>query len=212
MTNFFHWLDKEHNNSLYELMTNQLYTAVLGSIIYMLFDWCYTIYEKNIFTEDTYIRTAFLLVAVSFYLADYYYIKGSKPYRKWHFLFDVVFLVCMLYSVKSLNVDEKEMTSLNTNNFLKVKISYTVFLGLYLLWDIRELVGVWNTKKEQFHYYIEVILWEVISLLLLFFFCKESEIKLLLTLIFTTLWFCLLSFRKSKHQSIKSWINTPFSA
>ena len=38
------WIDKEHSKGLYELMTNQIYTAVLGSIIYMFFDWGFSIY------------------------------------------------------------------------------------------------------------------------------------------------------------------------
>jgi hypothetical protein len=168
MKGFISWFDTKDNKGWHDLMTNQIYTAVLGSIIYMFFDWGYKVinYQESISSyNDIFLRTSFLFVGIIFYISDFYYIKGSEPYRKWHFLLDLIFMGCMLYSAKLLNIDsEDKLNNLPPINIIGIVKSYLIFLTLYLLWDIRELIAVWNAKKDQKEYYFEVLLWEIISI------------------------------------------------
>ena len=207
MNKIWNWLDNGHTKGAYELMTNQIYTAVLGSIIYMLFDWGYKVFNNQITAPDIFIRTMFLVVGIAFYLSDYYYIKGSNPYRKWHFVFDLGFMICMLYSTKLLNVDSQstELKMLSDKELIGINMSYIIFLILYLAWDIRELIYIWNKQTEQRNYYFEVIIWEVLSLLSLSFIYKKNEcysVTLLIVLVVSTIWFCFLSYRKGEHKCI----------
>ena len=192
-----------HNEGLYELMTAQLYTAVLGSIIYLLFDWFYTVYNSEIFNIDILERTFLLLLVIAFYLSDYYYIKGSKPYRKWHFIFDLVFMTCMLISAKVLNVEQKDnnLNALPPINLYIIKKCFLTFLYLYLFWDIRELIAVFNDNKEQRGFYYEVILWEALSIISFSSF-SDNFFSISIVLLISTLWFCFISYRKLNHTTI----------
>ncbi len=205
MKQFIKWLDSEHNEGLHELMTNQVYTAVLGTIIYMLFDWVYKIYINRVFNFDIFIRTAYLLVGIAFYLSDFYYIKNSKPYRIWYFLFDLVFMICMLYSAKVLNIEyAHDVKKLPPFHLGQVRYSYIIFLVLYTFWDIRELISSYRKKEETLGYFIEVIIWDFSSLAALFLIpsgLKFQGLTLLIILILSTIWFGSIATRKSTHES-----------
>jgi hypothetical protein len=206
MNKIWNWLDKGHSKSAYELMTNQIYTAVLGSIIYMLFDWCFNLYYNKIDAPDYLVRTMFLIIGVVFYLSDYYYIKGSNPYRNWHFVFDIIFMFCMLYSTKLLGLNsQSENTNLSPNVLKEINVSYIIFLILYLIWDIRELIDIWIKSKEQRKYYYEVVVWQTISIFTLFIIYLRQDGNpdaLIIALSLSTTWFCFLSYRKQELKSI----------
>lgn len=200
MSKILDFLDKKHNEGLYELMTSQLYTAVLGSIIYLLFDWCYTVYISSLsINEDIIIRALYLLIVIAFYISDFYYIKGTRPYRKWYFILDVLFLIFMLITVKGLNLEVNNLSKLSPLNLNLIKNCFLLFLFLYLLWDIRE----YNVCKEvQKNYYTEVILWEIVSMILILTISLKyfNVISLLIVLLLITIWFCSISYRKKEHK------------
>lgn len=203
MNKLINWLDKNHEKGLYELMTNQFYTAVLGSIIYIFFEWIYKLYLIKDYNTEILFRSIFLVSIIAFYISDYYYIKGSKPYRKWHFCFDIGFLVCMLFSVKFLNIEalKENINDLPPINLEGIKLCYLIFLTLYFIWDCRELYANRNIIISR-NYYIEVVSWEVMSIIALIFIYSENESaeKLFTIITISTIWFCFISYRKSNHQ------------
>ncbi|MEI6681525.1 MAG: hypothetical protein WCO44_02795 [Bacteroidota bacterium] len=207
MRKFKNWLDTVHNKGLQHLMTEQLYTAVLGTIIFMLFDWGYTVINGKIFNSGVLIRTLFLLAGVAFYLSDYYYIKGSKIYRKWYFLFDFIFMICMLYMVKTVYFDIREKAALHEINMEGIRTSYLVFLFLYLIWDCRELRFSLTHDRVAVRYYYEVVLWEILSLICLLLIRDVADDHpwfLLAVLYASTIWFASISGRKENQRH--SWV------
>lgn len=186
-------------------MTNQIYPAVLGTLVYMLFDWGYFAYSNfaQIQPAEFYFKTAVLLLLVIFYLSDFYYIKWSKPYRKFHFFFDIIFMICMIISAKVLKVDTTggQVLRLNIEDLNILRYCFLVFLGLYAVWDFIE-ISAKSTKSDTKPYYFEVIVWECISIGLILFsllYRNGDRNFLLISLVISTAWFCLISYRKKNH-------------
>jgi hypothetical protein len=209
--NIIKWIDQDHNEDLHKLMTSQLYTAVLGSIIYIFFDWGYKVLiADDGLTEDILIRTLFLLVCIVFYISDFYYIDGSNPYRKWHFFLDFIFMACMFYSAKTLYVDASSLSNLPDIQLGGVRNSYILFLILYFVWDLREFRATFKepARKIQRNYYWEVIIWEFITIISLLLHCKiadKNQWLLLAIIALATAWFAFISRRKSRHMSLHQW-------
>lgn len=206
------WFDEGHNEKWHKLMTDQIYTAVLGSIIYLIFEWLYLVLNNadKIHFEDGLIKTLILTICIVFYLCDYYYIKWTNPYRKWYFFLDLVFMGCMFFTVKSLGLEFKDdKTTLLNIQFESIVIAFGIFYILYLVWDCRELSA--SKTVELKNYYKEVIVWEIISIILLLLNWFFHNIYLLIVCLFiSTIWFVFITIRKEKHISSK-FINLFFN-
>lgn len=99
-------------------MVNQIYPAVLGTLIYMSFDFLFSCSRSvfhfwktycqhpfplaNIFNGNVIIVLLLVVVTLAFYLSDLFYIEFTREYRRWFFLLDILFLICMLFTIRFL--------------------------------------------------------------------------------------------------------------
>lgn len=133
-----------------------IYPAVLGTILYELFDTVAQILKGQApFNLIVFIKCSLLVIAIGFYVADYLYIVFSKRYYWWAFLCDIVFLL-MLY-VMVIAVDLDNAYNLPHNKI--VLLCAFVFLLVYLVWDGYEFLTLPRGKERNF--YRSVVFWEV---------------------------------------------------
>jgi hypothetical protein len=158
-------LDK---NGLKGFMTNQIYPAFLGTIIFLIFQQVLTqiliikegLFSGNIPHVNGLLLYKFILVlsTLIFYYADYYYIQFTNNYRKLFFFFDLIFCVLMLASVVFLNFDNNKIP-----NVYAILLCYLIFMVLYLWWDTSEMNRT-EDKKEKEYYKNRVIQFEKFSI------------------------------------------------
>ena len=200
MGNQYKTIGMKNYQGLKDFMTGQLYPAILGSIIYIVYD------KINELVSNPQ-KGLLLLCSLMFFYCDFYYIKHTKIYRWWFFLLDVGFLLLLVLAIKSINAESNSAISVHDIIFY-----YVIFLDLYLFWDSRELINIYNNKapksqlfkisvRNEILFYICEISWEFISIVLLivlYFVLPDSDFALIVSLFTVTLLFLVLSFWKWK--------------
>jgi hypothetical protein len=184
------------------LMLEQIYPAVLGSFVFLVFEtglkqitsFISNVINGVVIYPEPLLRTKFCLVltAVFFYFADYYYIKLTQVYRVVFFVFNLIFAFTLLATVKFTNLDTNEAPDVNS-----IALSYFIFIIFYLVWDIVE----WKTcAKRDRKLYLCVIAWEILSLIffasVLYFKCGTTT--LLCGLVAVTAIFWYLVYKKGE--------------
>jgi len=159
-------LDKSFS-PLKSLMLEQIYPAFLGSYIYMFYD---KVFDQIFPFDSNFLFKLFLFViALAFYYSDFYYIKFTNTYRWWFFVFDLAFLVTLLATIKFTDIEDKA-TPVNVRGIL---FCYSIFLFLYLLWDIYERRFDCCPDEEK-PLYDRVISWEIGSVVILMIYALTS--------------------------------------
>lgn len=158
------------DNGMKDFMLNQIYPAVLGTFIVLVFEKTYSqlsliilsISKLSALQYDNILFFKYLLViqCLAFYFSDYFYIKFTKQYVRWYFFLNVIFSFTLLATIKLIHLDDSSMP-----NVYFISWCYFTFMLLYLLWDINEYRELDNDNKKEKVFYLAVIIWEVISLL-----------------------------------------------
>jgi len=236
----YHNLFVKSHEDLKSIILDQLYPAFLGTYIFLVFDKIFEpirfgieyigssiveLLDKGPFavTESSYnehlaFKYILLLIALVFYYSDYRYIKYTKIYKGWFFVFDFIFLVLFLATVKFTKI---EIDGDPHINIFGIITCYTIFLFLYLIWDACERVacsekGTPFSKKlifwrrKEYSYYNRVILWEGISIIILVYLLCKITINTppssahLIWLALITLAFALLAIEKKRYYHATS--------
>jgi len=158
-------LDKSFT-PLKHLMLEQIYPAFLGSYIYMFYD---KVFDQLLPIDTTFAFKLFLfIIALIFYYSDFYYIKFTKTYRWWFFIFDLTFLLTLLATIKFTDIEHKTTPV----DLQWIFFCYSIFLFLYLLWDAYE--RRFDCPDEEKPLYNRVISWEICSILILMAYALTS--------------------------------------
>ncbi len=205
---------------LKRLMLNQIYPAVLGSIVFIAFGAIHAqlviLFNNgidcfNLYDADTAWRFGILGVTIAFYLTDYYYLNYTRNYGPLFFAFSLVFLLTMFFTVGSLHFNivgigdatleldgKKKVVEVS---FLSLPAAFLVFMFLYLIWDIIEFK---TARGDERSFYKCVIVWEVLSIVaLLFNLFLKSRGLLLATLMVITMFFICITVYKRKFTKLK---------
>jgi hypothetical protein len=139
-----------------------IYPAVLGTILYELFDTLAQMLKGQYpFNAIVCIKCSLLIISIGFYVADYLYIVFSKRYYWWAFLCDVVFLLTLYAIVIAIDVDNPYKLPYNKT----ILVSAFIFLLVYLMWDGYEFLTLPAGQEREF--YRAVVYWELPGLLVI---------------------------------------------
>jgi hypothetical protein len=132
-----------------------IYPAVLGTILYELFDTLAQMLKGQYpFNAIVCIKCSLLVIAIGFYVADYLYIVFSKRYYWWAFLCDIVFLLTLYAVVIAIDVDNPY----NLPHNKIILLCAFIFLLVYLIWDGHEFLTLPAGQEREF--YRAVVYWE----------------------------------------------------
>jgi hypothetical protein len=179
-----------------------IYPAVLGTILYELFDTLAQMikgqYPLNLIVC---IKCSLLIISIGFYVADYLYIVFSKRYYWWAFLCDIVFLLALYAIVIAIDVDNPY----NLPHNKIILLCAFMFLLVYLMWDGYEFLTLPPGHERNF--YRSVVYWELPWLLVVgvfgiiaLFWTNQLLISVLTIIILSivTIWFGFLVRRMRK--------------
>jgi hypothetical protein len=138
-----------------ELMKNFIYPGFLGNIIYMLYTIAdkWTTYNGN---GCFWIKFILLLITIVFYSCDYIYLILTKDYKWYMFRFNIIFIVSLLFTFHILELDAISTVREYSQNIKWILSIYLLFMGLYLIWDVRE-------AREDLKTYFFIVNWEFYS-------------------------------------------------
>jgi hypothetical protein len=196
-------MSKESNRPIkQELMLALIYPAVLGTILYELFDTLAQMikgqYPLNLIVC---IKCSLLIISIGFYVADYLYIVFSKRYYWWAFLCDTVFLLALYAIVIATDVDNPY----NLPHNKIILLCAFMFLLVYLMWDGYEFLTL--PRGHERNFYRSVVYWELPWLLVIgvfeiiaLFWTNQLLISILTIIILSivTIWFGFLVRRMRK--------------
>lgn len=156
--------------ALRQLMLELLYPAVLGAVIFSLFEkTILPLVQGYLFRSSqgsveaaTGVQITLLVITAAFYCVDYLYVMFSKNYDWAFFLCDIAFLVGLYVTVTAIGLSGAPRHP----PYLRwILVMYCFFLLLYLWWDWSERRKC--TGKDERRWYSGILAWEVISLLAL---------------------------------------------
>ncbi len=149
-----------------------IYPAILGNIfyiiLYVMINW--SIYDSM---RDFRIKFALLMITMVFYVGDYLYTYFTYNYKRWMFVFTLVFATVLLWTLQSIHLTTIKSEMKHAADIPSIVLSYFVFIILYLIWDIFEKRSAKDPEENKF--YKRAIIWECISaalLLICIFFDK----------------------------------------
>jgi hypothetical protein len=179
-----------------EIMLALIYPAVLGTILYELFDTVAQMVKgQSPFNLIVCLKCCLLVIAIGFYVADYLYIVFSKRYYWWAFLCDIAFLLTLYVIVIAIDVDNPY----NLPHNRIILLCAFIFLLVYLIWDGYEFLTLPVGQERAF--YRSVVYWELPSLIVIgvfgiisLFWTNQLMISILTTTILSivTIWFGFL--------------------
>ncbi len=188
----------------HSLMLGLIYPAVLGTIIYRLFDFVASnlcSFLDRAVGWPLLTKLALLATVLAFYFCDYLYTVYTKneSFGWLFFTFDLIFLICLYATVKALHLDD----GAKAPNFCAVAVCYLVFMALYFVWDCLESKVAKEIEKPL---YREVIRWEILSVVLLSLWVslalwwpsKATAWLVVLLLVGMTAWFIRIVVKKGR--------------
>jgi hypothetical protein len=154
---------------LKQLMLGLIYPAVLGTVLYSALGAAVDpllmlvgLSREAPTVNASGLKWTLVVVTLVFYLCDYLYIMFTKTFRSWFFVADLVFLMALYATFRTLDI-ESEVLALH--HLIAVAVCYVLFMFLYLSWDVYEWRRTIYSRER--HLYKKVIAWESMSLLLL---------------------------------------------
>jgi hypothetical protein len=185
-----------------ELMLALIYPAVLGTILYELFDTLAQMLKGQYpFNMIVCIKCSLLVISIGFYIADYLYIVFSRRYYWWAFLCDIAFLLALYIIVIAIDVDNPY----NLPHNKIILMSAFAFLLVYLIWDGYEFLTLPAGQERTF--YRAVVYWEMSWLMVVGIFGIISSLwtnQLMISILtitilsIVTIWFGVLVNRMRK--------------
>jgi hypothetical protein len=206
-------------------MLGLIYPAVLGSILYLCLDqityqvstiwntwpspmnWPY-----NPVLGDKFIL---LLITLAFYVFDYLYITFTNEYRFLFFIFDLIFVLALYFTVSCIDIQGGSKT---LPNYKAILIYYALFMVLYLIWDLFERAAVMKRPSggtgEEYKLYTAIVIWEVCSIVAIgfcfpstssFHYTPGQNQQILITLFVITTLFGLFAIWKKKFYSLEGY-------
>lgn len=190
------------NEALKQLMLGLIYPAVLGTIFYNFLSIAvepvlYWMLGRSVASFGSGIKWALLLATIIFYCCDYFYIMFTREFVPAFFICDLILLAGLYMTFLSIDV---RTSILPRRNLVVLAGCYTLFMTLYLTWDIFEHRR--TTGADERLLYKKVIIWEAISVIVLliwlgaqFWFPSFNHDAVLLTsiLVVITVWFFKLA-------------------
>src|SRR5258705_2438587 len=142
-------MSKESNRPVrQDLMLGLIYPAVLGTILYqLLFTIAHVLREQYPLSAIDWTKWTLVVISLGFYICDYLYIVFTKRYYWWAFLCDIVFLLALYATVIAIDVDNPNRLPHNK----VILLCYFVFLLVYLLWDVNELLTLLLDPERNFN-------------------------------------------------------------
>ncbi len=154
---------------LKNLMLGLIYPAVLGSIIYLALAEVaeqvvalWGVFSGQPYEVSLVVSLKFFLLGVTltFYCCDYLYLLFTNDFNLGFFFLDIVFIIVLYATVLAIGLDAGE----EPPKVLLILGFYTVFILLYLVWDLFEKT---RCTADETGFYNSVIKWELWSLLVL---------------------------------------------
>jgi hypothetical protein len=152
---------------LKNLMLGLIYPAVLGSIIYLALTEVteqavalWGVFSGQSYEASLIVSLKFLLLWVTliFYCCDYLYLLFTNDFNLGFFLMDFVFIIALYATVLAIGIDGGEVPP----KILLILACYTMFMLLYLGWDLFEKT---RCSAAESGFYDSMIRWELWSLL-----------------------------------------------
>ena len=182
-----------HTESTWKrVMAGLAYPAVLGNIIYMLFQSF-----ERLNTQDALAPSKFLLLALTaaFYLCDFMYLTFTKQFGALFFALDSVFVVLLFWTIHLIGV----WRPADDPGICGISMLFAIFMALYFLWDLIEFWRLKSTPRTdpERNFYLKMFTWEGLSLAgFLSILCiprlRTSEALCVALLLVTAAFACLL--------------------
>jgi len=202
-------------NGLKNLMLLLIYPTVLGANIYDVFNLLIKAFmgkEIGGFLADgdawNIISKLLLVVGLlAFYCFDFLYSYFTKEFRVLYFIFDIIILVGLTISFKSINTD-----NVNVPDYHTIVCSFMIFMIFYFYWDYNEMVDKSSgITEEEKRFYKKMVTWEraafiffgVIYVLQAFYLANFlTPILSIIVILAITIWFSFLIREKKSYIEI----------
>ncbi len=125
--------------------------------------------------RDFRIKFALLMITMVFYVGDYLYTYFTYNYKRWMFLFTLLFVVVLFWTLQRIHLTVVKTETRLAADIPSIVVAYFVFIILYLIWDIFEKRTTTDPREVKF--YGRLIIWECASaalLMICIFFDKLS--------------------------------------
>lgn len=152
------------------LMLGLIYPAVLGSILYTLLQTVtYIATGKMPLIDPVTIKLSLLVITITFYVCDYFYIMFTTRYYWLFFICDIIFLITLYATVVAIDLN---VGSYGPPYNRVILFCYVIFLILYFVWDVCEAVVLRGSREGR--YFIKVVIWESLFLITIGIFLYTS--------------------------------------
>jgi hypothetical protein len=156
------------SEALKQLMLGLIYPAVLGTVFYAVLgralDQALSIpLHWSAFAIAPWLKWALVLTTLTFYGCDYLYVMFTKKFRPMFFVCDLILLAGLYVTFSKIDIGTPLLPH---RNMVIVARCYAVFMFLYLIWDVSERRATPEKAEKRFYGY--VVIWEIVSLLMLF--------------------------------------------
>lgn len=142
--------------TLWDLMVNLIYPAVLGSVLYLTLDFAerklppvwtpLVTWQAASIDQAVAVKALLLSATVLFYCCDYMYLRLTREFRITFFIYDSLFLAALYFTVVKLRVRPGEQ---DAPHALAIAICYFGFLIFYLVWDRAERKHLRAVRSER---------------------------------------------------------------
>lgn len=131
---------------LWDLMTNLIYPAVLGTVLYIALDVAARVIppifsaawrlRRLPFDARLAAKIALLSVTLLFYCCDYLYLRFTMRFKIRFFIYDLFFLINLYLAVVFMHLGEHDTEAPRS---LFISLSFLLFMFFYLWWDLEEI-------------------------------------------------------------------------